>query len=112
MKKASGLKIVSLFRGDNKRRADRLRVIMPAKAFWPGAGAVRDCTIRNISRTGAKVLLGSVDAPREFDLVIAEMRVAVRVEVMWRDGDYVGVAFRGAPHALTATGEIAAGAGP
>ncbi len=101
--KSSGLKIVSLFRGINKRRSDRLRVVMPAEAAWHGLSGAFACTVRDISKTGARISVGyRADMPDEFDLSIREIGVAVRVRVMWRRSGYIGVLFTGAPRILGA----------
>lgn len=52
------------------------------------------CTIRDLSVTGARIWLpGSVDLPSEFDLEIPMLEQAVRVRVMWSDGQNHGVMF-------------------
>lgn len=100
------MRIVSLYRGTSKRSAERLRTILSARALWLGAAQPITCTVRDISSTGAKVLVSAVELlPGQFDLHIVDMQVAVHVRVMWRRFNYVGVAFIGAPRSMTELGE-------
>lgn len=92
------ISVVTFFKGDEKRDTGRLRVVMRAALRWPGIPSPLPCTVRDISATGAKILLPrDVSPPDEFDLLLVDLQAAVRVTTMWRRRGYAGVAFAGAP---------------
>ena len=61
------------------------------------------CTVRDISDTGARVRVdGSVSAPDTFELIIQIDGLEASCEVVWRNGNEVGVRFLGAPRMVAA----------
>lgn len=82
---------------DDRRNAGRQRMAVPAKIAHGAGRAVVDCTIRDLSDTGAKIELAADDGlPEAFFLHFADGRQAP-VEVVWRAGPTLGVRFTGAP---------------
>lgn len=78
----------------NKRFARRQRVVKGAKAVFNEKRSVIDCRIRDLSKTGARLVLPStVGLPNEFDLVEAGTGISRYCEVVWRTLDAVGVKF-------------------
>jgi hypothetical protein len=76
------------------RAAKRLRVLKAAKIWLPGTHSIVDCTVRDVSDTGAKVLCGEPAlVPDEFRLVIIQDNTIRDVKVMWRKTDSLGVNF-------------------
>ncbi|MDQ0475379.1 hypothetical protein QO011_008422 [Labrys wisconsinensis] len=56
----------------------------------------RDCTVRDISASGARVTVtGANEIPNEFYLVMMTNRMMHRAHVAWRKGDTLGVTFEG-----------------
>jgi diguanylate cyclase (GGDEF)-like protein len=80
---------------DSDRRIDaRKRVLKRGQILVPSLGAVIDCTVRNLSSSGAAV---RVDAPfvppPEFELAIASDGTTRRVRVRWQVGTDLGVEY-------------------
>lgn len=79
---------------ENKRKSPRLRVLKQGKILLANNLTVIDCTIRDLSDTGAKVLCGDAGAiPNTFRLVFTADRTMREVQVMWRRPEMVGVRF-------------------
>lgn len=77
---------------NDKRKASRHRVLKAGKILFDGA--VIDCTVRNISRTGAALEVESpVGIPHRFILVIETDRVRRACQVIWRKERRIGVGF-------------------
>ena len=76
----------------NKRTAPRQRVLKAGTIAFTGAGI--DCTVRNLSETGAALEVASVvGIPTEFSLVISADSVNRKCRVVWRKLNRIGVAF-------------------
>ena len=78
---------------DEARRSPRHRVLKSGKIIYGGGSFVVDCTIRNLSATGARLQVPtSVAIPDRFEF--AEAGAAKRpVTVVWRKGDLMGIRF-------------------
>jgi hypothetical protein len=82
----------------NKRAAQRLRVLKQGKILLPNNMTIIDCTVRDLSETGAKLLCSDPGAiPNEFRLVLTADRMMRDVKVAWRRPDMLGVQFESAP---------------
>jgi hypothetical protein len=80
------------------RKADRVRAFLRARIVFNNMNSTIDCTIKNISATGAKIELGNtITIPTEFDLDVPARGRVYRARLMWRDSDAVGVAFEEMP---------------
>ncbi len=76
------------------RSTERLRALMRAQAIFNNGCSNHDCQIRNISKTGAKLILSSNFAlPDEFDLHVPARHKTYRVRLRWRNTEEIGVAF-------------------
>ncbi len=74
-------------------RAPRLRTLKGASIIF-GPGSVIDCTVRNVSETGAGLGVESpVGIPDEFTLVIKPEIVKRNCLVAWRSAKRIGVQF-------------------
>lgn len=70
---------------DNQRIARRQRVLKQGKIVFFNNLSVTDCTIRDLSETGAKVICGDQMAvPNEFRLVVLMDNTIRDVQVAWR----------------------------
>ena len=77
---------------NEKRTASRHRVLKAGKISFDG-GAI-DCTVRNISKTGAALEVASpIGIPQAFILVIEADHVQQPCHVVWRTEKRIGVAF-------------------
>lgn len=75
-------------------RAERARTILGARAIFNGGRSAIDCQIRNMSRTGAKIMLSDgLSLPAAFDLEVPTRNKTYRVELRWRSKDAAGVQF-------------------
>jgi hypothetical protein len=78
---------------EQKRIALRQRVLKAGTIEF--SGGTIDCTIRNVSETGAALEVASpVGIPEEFNLLISGNRSNRRCQVMWRKENRIGVAFK------------------
>jgi|tagenome__1003787_1003787.scaffolds.fasta_scaffold20810001_2 hypothetical protein len=78
-----------------ERRTDsRSRSFLGAKIVFNSRNSSMDCLIRNISPTGARLLLSSaVVIPDEFELQIPKQGRSFRARLAWRRADESGVQF-------------------
>ena len=75
------------------RRAPRLRTLKGGSIIF-GWAALIDCTVRNISETGAALDIESpAGIPDEFTLVIKPEILKRKCRVAWRSGKRIGVQF-------------------
>ncbi|MFN4144137.1 PilZ domain-containing protein [Aestuariivirga sp.] len=87
-----------------KRGTRRVRVLKRVKAVLHNNRTVVDCTLRDVSPEGARLLCGDPAVlPNEFQLVFTSERQARDVRVVWRRPDQLGVMFvsearRAPPH--------------
>jgi PilZ domain len=74
------------------RRAQRHRVLKAGTIDF-GGGAI-DCTLRNLSATGAALEISSqIGIPEKFTLVVAGDGLRLPCHVIWRKGYRIGVTF-------------------
>ena len=79
---------------DDKRSGSRQRVLKGGKIVFAGGSFNVDCTIRNISETGARLQVPTTVAiPDRFTLVDVQSRIRREATVAWRKGDLIGVRF-------------------
>jgi hypothetical protein len=79
---------------DNKRDRPRQRTLKSGKIVFAGGSFSIDCTIRNLSETGARLQVPTTVAiPDKFTLVDAHGGTRREVSVAWRKDDLVGVRF-------------------
>lgn len=76
------------------RRDDRVRAFLRARILFNNNNSSIDCTVKNISASGAKIEISSVlSVPSEFDLEVPQKGRTYRARLMWRDANFVGVQF-------------------
>src|ERR1700721_2169755 len=76
----------------NKTIRDRRRTLKAGKIVFSQGGSVIDCTVRNVSRTGAMLdVQNAVTAPQEFELCWDGN--VQRCTVVWRKVASLGVKF-------------------
>ena len=75
-----------------RRRAQRHRVLKGATVAFDGIGL--DCTVRNLSETGAALdFPNAISVPRSFVLTIKSDRLVRRCHPVWSNNRRIGVAF-------------------
>ncbi|AUD00202.1 pilus assembly protein PilZ [Bradyrhizobium sp. UASWS1016] len=81
---------------NDKRTASRHRVFKAGKIAFDGG--VIDCTVRNLSKTGAALEVESpVGIPHKFTVVIESDRIRRGCHVVWRKERRIGVMFHNDP---------------
>ena len=76
------------------RQGERVRALLRARIIFNNQNSTIDCTIRNISTSGAKIELGNTaSVPAEFDLEIMQRGQIYRARIVWRDVAALGVTF-------------------
>ncbi len=76
-----------------RRRATRHRVLKGGQLAFNGGGGV-DCTVRNISQTGARVDVANlVGLPNSFTLLIDADHFMRHCHPVWSHDRHIGVAF-------------------
>ena len=74
------------------RVAPRKRVLKAGVIEFGGGGI--DCTVRNLSDTGAALSVESpVGIPTEFNLVVASDEISRMCRVVWRKENRIGISF-------------------
>ena len=78
-----------------KRTTHRRRVLKTGTIVFNRDSSVLDCTVRDLTETGAKLRLAAsaVGIPDRFDLVVASSATKRRCVVVWRGLYEVGVIF-------------------
>ncbi len=79
--------------GADERRAARTDTCKKARII-ASKGRIMDCTIMNVSKTGALLKFLEQEIPAEFDLVIEEHDFRVKSARVWNKGYLAGICFR------------------
>jgi hypothetical protein len=83
---------------DDKRKAARRRVHKEGKIVYADGMRVIDCTIRDMSETGARLLVGNtLGLPDTFKLFEKSSGMLYPSAIVWRQSNAVGVHFQGPP---------------
>lgn len=86
---------------EERRGAQRQRVLKGAKIVYGNYMFVIDCAIRDISASGARLRLPNVSpVPANFHLFLKENQTICAAHLVWRDGRDMGVAFDEAPKSV------------
>jgi len=86
---------------DERRIAPRRRVLKAGKVAYQVQVLHCECTVRDLSDTGAKLRTdNSVSIPDHFELLIEIDGFEANCEVVWRKDADLGVRFLGAPRTV------------
>ena len=78
-----------------RRPNQRRRTLLSAVACHSNGAYTFDCTVRNLSESGARVLIASdVPFPSEIYIIVLRDSVAYEAIVVWNSGREIGVRFR------------------
>jgi hypothetical protein len=82
-------------RRDFERRAvDRTTINRGVLMLFTGPEGVYACCVRDVTNQGAGILLNGLNiVPSEFGISFDNFRTMRHCRLIWRDGDFVGVAF-------------------
>ena len=85
----------------NRRSTPRRRVSKAGKIAFGDFVFVRDCSLRDVGATGARVRVpASHEIPDEFHLILTGDRLMHKARVVWRSKGELGVEFKGPPQNL------------
>jgi hypothetical protein len=71
-----------------------MRSLVGGKVVFNGRHSTLDCTLRDLSASGAKLYFSAhVPIPEEFDLELPQKGRTHRARIMWRTADSCGVRF-------------------
>src|SRR6185503_7579244 len=93
-----------------RRRVTRQKSFLRGMIYFNNRRNVVDCLIRDISPYGARLIFSdAVSTPDVFELYIPQKEQTLRIHVIWRHGQEVGVAFAQATQVETVaeTGDLA-----
>jgi hypothetical protein len=80
-----------------RRSIGRTKIAKGALLFFTGQAGVRSCLVRDITNVGAGLRIQDFPVlPLSFELTFDNFRTVRRCRLIWRDDDFVGVAFNGA----------------
>jgi hypothetical protein len=80
---------------EKRKNTSRSRVLKGGVISFRHFGATIDCTVRNLSKSGACLSVASpVGIPTEFDLVLDRDKVPRHCRLVWRRADRIGVEFQ------------------
>jgi PilZ domain len=78
----------------DKRRAPRQRTLKGAKIVFKDGAFTYECTVRNLSATGAQLQVAASDGiPNRFQPVFNDRSPTRTCNVVWRSENRVGVVF-------------------
>jgi hypothetical protein len=77
---------------DERRLLPRRRVLRAAKIVFNDQRSIIDCTVKNLNRDGALLVVPSTEGiPPAFDLVFENGEATLACEIVWRRRDRLGV---------------------
>jgi hypothetical protein len=77
-----------------RRSKGRTVINRDALMFFRGNETIHSCCIRNATSDGAGLRLSGLGiVPLEFDISFDRFRTMRKCRMIWRDGDFLGVAF-------------------
>ena len=78
----------------DRRNGRRARTLKGARIIFNAGYSAFECTIRNLSPTGAMLKVGeSIGVPNHFELEMEPGQPRKKCTVRWRDGAMIGVSF-------------------
>jgi hypothetical protein len=81
-------------RTEERRRTARQKSFLRGMIYFNNRRSAVDCLVRDISPYGARLIFSdAVTTPDVLDLYIPQKEQTLRVQVIWRHGQEVGVSF-------------------
>ena len=79
---------------EDKRATKRWRTVLKGRVVFNDQASVLDCTVRDLSQTGAQIHFADVSIPpQEFTLEIQSKDVRAQAGVVWSRGANHGIEF-------------------
>jgi hypothetical protein len=86
---------------DEKRKTPRRRVLKEGKIVFADGNCVLDCTIRDMSESGARLSIAStVGIPERFQLFQKSSGLLYPARLAWRQANVIGIQFEGLPTSI------------
>jgi hypothetical protein len=86
---------------NDKRKITRRRVLKVGKIVFADGMRVIDCTIRDLSKDGARLLIGStIGVPDNFFLYEQSTGMLYPASIVWRQPKTLGIKFDGEPSSI------------
>jgi hypothetical protein len=83
---------LAMDKDDDRRSSKRRRTVLKGRVVFNNRASVLDCTVRDLSDTGAQITLADVSTlPLDFELDIPSKGVLVLARVMWSRGKNHGI---------------------
>ena len=78
-----------------RREIGRTKVAKQARLFFSAQQGPIDCSVRDITNAGAGIRADGLNIlPLNFELSFDNFHTARGCRLMWRDGDFLGAAFK------------------
>jgi hypothetical protein len=78
----------------DRRQTGRTRIAKDGQIFVNSRIGVRSCSVRDVTNSGAGIRTQDISIlPLNFDLSFDKFRTIRRCRLIWREGDFIGVAF-------------------
>ena len=79
---------------EERRKKFRRRCLLGARVIFNDRRSTVDCTVKNLSGTGAQLSFGTVPTvPDEIEILMDRRKTLAAANVVWRSGNTLGVAF-------------------
>jgi hypothetical protein len=78
---------------ERRRVEPRLRVLLAGKLAYPDSAFTADCSIRNLSETGALIITSDLALPPDPFLIVVRHAFLHRAQTAWRRGSKCGLRF-------------------
>jgi len=77
-----------------RRSMGRTRIARGALLFFNAQSGVRSCIVRDVTNVGAGIRAHDLSlVPLDFDLSFDNFRTIRKCRLIWREGDFIGLAF-------------------
>ena len=77
-----------------RRSIGRTRISKGALLFFNAQSGVRSCMVRDVTNVGAGIRTQDLSlVPLNFDLSFDNFRTNRKCRLVWREGDFIGLAF-------------------
>ncbi len=78
-----------------RRSVGRTKIAKSALLFFGSRRGVFGCSLRDVTNIGAGIRLDNINVlPPDFELSFDNFRTIRKCRLVWRQGDFTGVAFR------------------
>jgi hypothetical protein len=81
-------------RAFERRSIGRTKIAKGALLFFSAQSGVRSCFVKDVTNVGAGLRAQGLPAlPLDFELSFDNFRTSRKCRLIWRDGDFMGLAF-------------------